>query len=418
MLPSLLVLGLTAAGFAAGLRDWTLIGSTSIYAAITAAGIPVTMATWIGLVLPHVAFVLIGIVIVWRRSDDWAAVLFAFGLIVLTTFRPLLALERAVPALAGVIEVVWLVETYLLLITLLVFPDGRFVPPITRTLAVAAVPAAWFVSDPMRSIIMLPDQPPDDIRTRFIAAVVVICLYVAAGLAAQVHRYRTAPDMIQRQRIKLVGFAVSTLLVVMAVGIAVPSLFVDTSNDLFAWIMLATVPAFIVVAGSVAIAILRYKLFDIDRIISRTVAYATLTLVLLVVYVMTTVVTAQLLRGRSDLSVAIATLAAAATFRTARRRIQDIVDKRFNRSKYDRTRIANSFGRQLKDELDVDEVEQQLLGLVRSTLEPRCASLWRSTDACHRSDVPRRTTSAPPEGEVGSWAKDPRECHRGIPTSS
>lgn len=375
---AMLILGLTAAGLVAGLRDWTLIGSRSINEAITAAGISVTAVTLVGLVLPHAAFAAIGIVIFLRRGDDWPALLFALGLVVLTTFRPLIALERAVPTLAVPIELVWIFETYLLLITLFVFPDGRFVPSVTRVLALAALPAAWFLSTPIRSIIMLPDQPPDAIRAQFETAVVVVSVFIAAGLSAQVYRYRTAPDPVQRQQIKLVGLAVGMLLVVMTTVIAVPSLFVDTSNHWFAWAMLATVPAFILVAVSVAVAILRYNLFAIDRIVSRTVAYAALSVVLAAVYATTAVVSGQLLGGQSDLSVAAATLAAAFTFHVARRRVQDAVDKRFNRRKYDIARTAIHFGRRLKDELDVDELEQQLLDVVRTTLEPRTASLWHT----------------------------------------
>lgn len=373
---ALTIMGLTAAGFVVGLRDWTLIGSESIYSAITAVGISVTASTWIGLIVPHVAFAAIGIVIFIRRNDDWPAMLFAIGLMVLTTLRPLVALERAVPGLRVPIEMVWLLEIYLFLITPFIFPDGRFVPSKTRLLAVVAAPAAWFLSAPTRTIIMLPDQPAGGITGGFVVAVTVISVYVALGLAAQVHRYRSASTPTERQQIKLVGLSVSMLVAVMAVAIALPSLFLDTGNRWFAWTMLATVPLFIGVAVSVAVAILRYNLFSIDRIISRTVAYATLSLVLAAVYISTTVVLGLFVGGRSDLSVAGATLAVAAVFRAARRRIQDAVDRRFNRRKYDVARTVDRFGSRLKNEFDVDELELQLLSVVDSTLEPRTASLW------------------------------------------
>lgn len=377
---ALTVMGLAAAGFVVGLRDWTLIGSKSIYSAITAVGISVTAATWIGLVVPHVAFAAIGIVIFIRRNDDWPAMLFAIGLIALTTLRPLVALERAVPALRAPIEMVWLFEIYLLLITPFIFPDGRFVPSRTRLLAVVAAPAAWFLSAPTRTIIMLPDQPAGGMTGRFVVAVTVISAYVALGLAAQLHRYRNASTPTERQQVKIVGLSVNMLVAIMAVTIALPSLFFDTGNRWFAWTMLATVPLFIGVAVFVAVAILRYNLFSIDRIISRTVAYATLSLLLVAVYISTTVVLGLLLGGRSDLSVAGATLAVAAAFRTARRRIQDAVDRRFNRRKYDIARTVERFGSRLKNEFDVDELELQLLRVVASTIEPRTASLWHAAN--------------------------------------
>jgi hypothetical protein len=105
---ALLMLGLTAAGFVAGLRHWELIGSRSIYSATTAAGIPVTATTLLGLALPHLVYATIGIVIFLRRSGDWSAMVFALALIAPTTFRPLLALERASPMLSVPVEIVWL----------------------------------------------------------------------------------------------------------------------------------------------------------------------------------------------------------------------------------------------------------------------------------------------------------------------
>jgi hypothetical protein len=289
-----------------------------------------------------------------------------------------LALERASPMLSVPVEIVWLFAIFLSLITLFIFPDGHFVPSWTRFLAVAAIPAAALLSAPMRAIMMLPDMPAAGARHGFGRAVVILSGYVAVGVGAQVHRYRNVSDLVQRQQVKLVGLTMGALVSVLVLGFGIPSLFVDTGNPWFAWAMLATSPLFLSVGVAVAIAIMRYQLFAIDHIISRTLAYAALSLVLVVVYIGTTVVLGQLVGGRSNLSIAGATLAVAAVFRIARRRLQDAVDRRFNRRKYDAIRTVQEFGSHLRDEHDVDALERQLLDLVQYTLEPRKVSLWRA----------------------------------------
>jgi len=374
---TVLTLGLTAAGFAAGLDNWELIGSKSIYLAITSAGIPVSLVTVLGLILPSVVYATTGIIIFLRRPGDWFAMVFALMLITLTTFRPLLALERAAPMLRIPIEVVWLLAIFLLLISLFVFPDGRFVPSWTRLVAVAAVPAAAFLSAPMRSIMKMPDRPTRGITADLVTAILILLVYFAMGIGAQIYRYRKTSNHAQRQQTKLVGLAIGLLSSALTLGFAVPSLFMDTAKPWFAWAMLATVPVFLLVPSTVAVAILRYRLFDIDRIISRTLAYVALSLVLTAVYISTVLLLSQLVGGRSDLSVAGATLAVAAVFRPAQRRLQDIVDRRFNRRKYDALRTVERFGGRLRDELDVEALERALLDVVQYTMQPTKLSLWR-----------------------------------------
>lgn len=379
-----LMLGLAAAGFVAGLRNWELIGSRSIYDAITAAGLPVTATTVVGLVVPHMVFATIGVAILVRRPSDRFAMVFALALVAPTTFRPLIALERVSPALNTPIEAVWLLAVFLTLITPFIFPDGHFVPSWTRFTAIAAIPAAVMLSAPMRAIMLLPDLPAAGEAREFRRGVMILSAFVIAGFAAQIYRYRHVSDYVQRQQVKLVGFSVSLLLSVFLVGFLIPSLFIDTANPWFAWAMLATVPLFLLVAVAVAIAILRYHLFAIDHIISRTLAYASLSLVLAAVYIATTVLLGQLAGGRSDLSVAGATLAVAVVFRPARQRLQGAVDRRFNRRKYDAIRTLDEFGDHLRREFDVDALERQLLNVVQDTLEPTRTSLWRVDPAAKR----------------------------------
>jgi hypothetical protein len=122
-------------------------------------------------------------------------------------------------------------------------------------------------------------------------------------------------------------------------------------------------------------AILRYRLYDLDRIISRTLAYGLLTVLLALGYAAVVLGLGRLLPEGSSLAVAAATLAVAGAFQPARRRIQQAVDRRFNR-RHDAARIIEAFGSRLRDQVDLDAVGVELLAVVDQTMAPTQASLW------------------------------------------
>jgi hypothetical protein len=133
-------------------------------------------------------------------------------------------------------------------------------------------------------------------------------------------------------------------------------------EDAFAPVMLLSVPV------AIAVAVLRYRLWDLDRLVSRTVTYALVTALL--------VVPSQLAAGSGSLAVAAATLAAAALFQPLRRRVQDLVDRRFNRRRYDAVRTVDGFATRLRDQVDLDALNRELLAVVDQTMQPTIASLW------------------------------------------
>jgi hypothetical protein len=377
-----LTLGLAVAGFLVGFQRPELISPPSIRTALDQAGIPHEAAILIGLVLPWVAFTATGLIIFWRRSDDWAAMLFALLLVVWggTTLRALEALERAYSSLWLPVRLISLTAVFLLLIVLLVFPDGRFIPAWTRLLAGAAVPLLVLFIDLPKTMNALPDPPEGISLERFALQALVASVFLATGLWAQVYRYRHVSGPVQRQQTRWVVFSLGLLVVVLFVGLIFPSLFVDTANSWFAWTLLATAPLFIAFPVSIATAILRYHLYDIDRLINRTLVYGLATATLGMGYAGVVLVLGQLFGGipsePPSWAIAATTLAAAALFRPVRRRVQQLVDKRFNRRRYDAAKTIEGFSVHLRDSVDLDTLSAELLAVVDQTMEPTAASLW------------------------------------------
>jgi hypothetical protein len=124
------------------------------------------------------------------------------------------------------------------------------------------------------------------------------------------------------------------------------------------------------------VGILRYRLYDIDRIISRTLAYAVVTALLVGLYAGLVLLSTHVLSLKSPVAVAASTLAAAALFNPLRRRVQRMVDRRFNRARYDAGLTVAAFAARLKDAVDLDSVRGDLATVVQDTLEPAHVSVW------------------------------------------
>src|SRR5215217_1139784 len=200
-------------------------------------------------------------------------------------------------------------------------------------------------------------------------ALTVTTLAVVVGAASLVVRFRRARG-VERQQLRWVAWA-AALAVVGAVvalgGLAVGATAVVT------W---AISTCFAVLPLAIGAAILRYRLYDLDRIISRTVAYGLLTLLLAGGYAVVVLGLGQLLGRDSSLVVAAATLAVAAVFQPARRRVQALVDRHFNRRRYDAARTIAAFSTRLRDEVDLATLTGELLAVVDQTMQPTRASLW------------------------------------------
>ncbi|HEX3211003.1 MAG TPA: hypothetical protein VH016_00425, partial [Actinomycetota bacterium] len=204
-------------------------------------------------------------------------------------------------------------------------------------------------------------------------ALAVTTLAVVAAAGSLVVRFRHARGT---ERLQLRWLALAAWLVALALGAyALAGLAVGVAS---ATTLLGDAVGFslAIVPVATGAAVLRYRLYDLDRILSRTLAYGLLTVLLGGGYAAVALVLGQLLGRDSSLAVAGATLAVAGLFQPARRRVQAAVDRRFNRRRHDAARIIEGFGSHLRDQVDLDTLTAEVLAVAEQTMQPTRASLW------------------------------------------
>jgi hypothetical protein len=258
----------------------------------------------------------------------------------------------------------------------LLFPDGR--PPSRRwrplawlsAVAVAlncGLPAALLWPLPGPALLAYDAGTPLPPRQQLVLGAALLLL-VGCGLAcvaALLVRFRRARG-VERQQLKWLLFASVVTAAVVVEG--------QLGSRLLLLPLVASVPV------AVGIAILRYRLYDIDRLLNRTLVYGLLTALLGLGYAGTVLLLGQVFGGVTDKppgwAVAGATLTVAALFQPARRRIQQAVDRRFNRRRYDAARTVEAFSARLREQTDLDALLAELLAVVEQTMEPTTVSLW------------------------------------------
>jgi hypothetical protein len=320
----------------------------------------------------------VGALIFWRRSNDRMAFLVSFMLLTCGAAIPipLFTLDLS-PFWTVSARVVGFLGAASFALFAYVFPDGRFVPRWSRWLALAAVGVVTPTSLFPHSVLSLWRHPLLNALVSFVLVGVLLFL--------QGYRYTRVSDATQRQQTKWVvlglvvalgGFLVFPFVDALFPGGLLASLLANTAY----FVLMLFLPI------SIAIAILRYRLYEIDLLINRTLVYGALTAVLALVYfggIAATQAVFRALTGQEEqpqLAIVVSTLVIAALFNPLRRRIQSFIDRRFYRSKYDATKTLEAFSAKLRDETDLDALSDDLVGVVRETMQPAHISLWLRPD--------------------------------------
>jgi hypothetical protein len=258
------------------------------------------------------------------------------------------------------------------------FPDGRFVPRWTAwtfPLVVVLQAFANFISP--KSPMNPPNWPP-------LLFSLAVLGFLATLVVAPIYRYRRVATPIQRQQIKWVVFTAPIAILASAALNVIPTLLILPNDVSVLYYLLTTTLvqiSFLLIPLSLAIAILRYRLWDIDVVIRRTLQYSVLTAMLALVYFGGVVILQRIFtrltgQGQNQLVTVLSTLAIAALFNPIRRRVQDLIDRRFYRKKYDAAKTLAEFAATVRDETDLDKLAASLIAVVQETMQPESISLW------------------------------------------
>jgi hypothetical protein len=337
----------------------------------------------LGVVVAVACFAL-AVIIFYRKSNDLMALFTAMMLILLgaTIWGTADILATIHPTLGFLGNMLWVLSLASLFLFLYLFPDGQFVPRWTFWLAIVLVTV-------MVPIALFPGPPFDMKKWSPLAFALFLLCWVLPGVIAQVYRYRHVSGPMQRQQTKWVVFgltaALTGLVGVIILLAIVPSL---QPGSVAADFIGATATAgfVLLIPLSLTIAMLWHHLYDIDILINRTLVYGVLTAMLAVVYfggVATTQATFHTLTGQEEqpqLAIVVSTLVIAALFMPLRRRIQSFIDRRFYRRKYDARKTLEAFSAKLREEPDLDALSDDLVEVVRETMQPAHVSLWLRPD--------------------------------------
>jgi hypothetical protein len=356
---------------AGGLRALPAIGfSVSGYAAVT-------VIFW---TLIEVIWSAIGFLIFWRKSDEWFVLLVALFLVMFNAFIPGPALALAYPILTVPIVLMTFLGQFLISVFFLLFPNGRFVPRwLGLVLLVALVQTVAQV---------LPPTSPFNANNwpgLLINGPSTLILY-GTVIFSQIYRYRRVSTPVERQQTKwvmlsIIGVVIGFIVLGLLFSVIFPAM--SQSNTPSSLIVNLAYPLLLLLLpASIGVAILRYRLYDIDVLINRTLVYGTLTVLLALIYIGLVISLQSLVRlftgqvSQSPVVIVASTLAIAALVQPLRRRIQQVIDRRFYRRKYDAAKTLEAFSATLRSEVDLNQLRERLIAAVEETMHPAHISLW------------------------------------------
>ena len=322
-------------------------------------------------ILMPLGYFAIGLFIFWRKSDDLMGLLTSFMLIFFGPYglsgANLIISEQ--PGWETIGAVMVSIGSVVIFFFLFLFPNGRFVPSWTR----------WFTY--VASILMVISL----FAPIWSLPIIVMLLVIAIGLISQVYRYMRVSTLTQRQQTKWVLIGLSGTLFVPLWWLLLGT---PLSTQMPGFQLLGSIIpinyAFALLALifplTIAFSILRYRLWDIDLLIRRTLVYGALTLLLVMVYFGSVVLLQQAFRALtgqdSPIVIVISTLAIAALFSPLRRRVQNTIDRRFYRRKYDAQQALAAFAATARDEVELAQLAAELIQVVDETMQPSHTSLW------------------------------------------
>jgi hypothetical protein len=338
----------------------------------------------------QLVWLVVGALIYWRRSDDRMALLVSMFLV---SFGPVAVDTTDAEALISSQPAWWLpvlgvniVGNVSAVLFFLLFPSGRFAPRWTRWLAVAF--CTFQVTD------LLIENLFPELYSR-LPALEMVAFLVFVGIVvslvwSQTYSYRRFSSPVQRRQTKWVVFG-TTLAVAGTFPFQVPVDLSLVDGDTPLRLLLLRTGfslSFLLVPLSISVAVLRSHLFDIDVLINRTLVYGSLTAMLIGLYLGGILVLQRLfivLTGEeSTLAVVASTLVIAALFNPLRRRTRSFIDRCFYRNKYDAAKTLEAFSATLRDETDLDALSDDLVGVVRETMQPVHVTLWLRPDTGSR----------------------------------
>lgn len=345
---------------------------------LQAVGLSIDFYAWFNVIfniLFFLVFVLVGVMIFWRKSDDRMALLASFVLVIFPIGNELIMLQTLPSSWGLLVQLVDFLGSVSIYLFFYLFPSGRFdrrwIGWLTAIMVLYEIGSAFF-------------YPSSPLPFLFVLNNVSFFTFTIAILVVQVYRYRRLSTPIERQQTKWVVFGSATGATGYIIGIFVVALLLKQALhvDMLPFMLGYTVVTLFLcsIPLSIAIAILRSRLWDIDIIINRALVYGTLTASLALVYAGLIIGLQALLGGiikqNNDVAIVVSTLAIAALFQPLRNRIQRIIDRRFYRRKYDATLTLASFSATLRSEVDLSQLSEQLLAMVEETMQPAHISLW------------------------------------------
>ena len=331
-----------------------------------------------GGIVTGVFFFVTAVLIFWRRSEDPFSLIVSFFLfwcaVVFTEFDD--AASRAFPILNLPFNVIFSIGWSSLVLVFFYFPDGKLVPNTGWM--------SWIILVFMSIFIVFGSGPARGVNLDIAGP--ILFLILGTGLAAQIYRYRRVSGPAERQQTKWVIYGLAGAGLVMTLWIWMSIRYPPnpaTPERLFVllWVRPLIIVLIALLPLSILFSILRYRLWDIDILIRRTLTYGLLTGILVAMYFGGVILLQGLFSAisgetRSPFVTVASTLAIAALFNPLRERVQDFIDRRFYRAKFDAEQTLNHFAESVRDEVDLNELSVALLGAVDETMRPEQISLW------------------------------------------